>query len=139
MHNRDLAGDYLRRAVVRIRALDVLYDGESWADVVRESQEVVELTLKGLLRRCGIDPPRVHDVSDVLIAEQARLPNELLPRIDDMTRVSRRLRRDRELAFYGAEDLTPGGFYAYADADAARADAVMLVELIAPHVLAPSD
>ena len=137
MHNSDLASDYLRRAVVRIRALDVLYDGESWADVVRESQEVVELTLKGLLRSCGIDPPRMHDVSDVLLAEQACIQRELQPHVDDMTRISRRLRRDRELAFYGAEDLTPGGFYASADADAARADAVKLVGLIAPHVLAP--
>jgi HEPN domain-containing protein len=41
-------------------------DGERSADVVGESQEIVELALKGLLRSCGIDPPRIHDVSDVL-------------------------------------------------------------------------
>ena len=69
MRNVDLAGDYVKRAQARLRALDVLYDAASWADVVRESQEVVELTLKGLLRSCGIDPPRLHDVSDVLLAE----------------------------------------------------------------------
>jgi HEPN domain-containing protein len=44
-------------------------DGERSADVVGESQEIVELALKGLLRSCGIDPPRIHDVSDVLVAE----------------------------------------------------------------------
>ena len=57
MKNTGLARDYLRRARIRVTALDVLFDGESWADVVRESQEVVELALKGLLRSCGIDPP----------------------------------------------------------------------------------
>ncbi|MGD8330784.1 MAG: hypothetical protein PVJ49_15245 [Acidobacteriota bacterium] len=30
---------------------------QSWAGVVRESQENVELTLRGPLRSCGIDPP----------------------------------------------------------------------------------
>ncbi|MEZ5284862.1 MAG: HEPN domain-containing protein [Vicinamibacterales bacterium] len=56
-----------------LRALDVLYDCGSWADVVK-SQEVVELALKGLLRACGVEPPRVHDVADVLEAERERLP-----------------------------------------------------------------
>jgi hypothetical protein len=134
MQNRDLARDYLRRSEVRLRALTVLYDGGSWADVVRESQEIVELTLKGLLRSCGVSPPRVHDVSDVLLAERERLPRELAGQVERMVSVSRRLRRDRELAFYGAEDLTPSGFYTEDDARAARTDAEELVGLIAPHV-----
>jgi HEPN domain-containing protein len=134
MQNRDLARDYLRRSEVRVRALAVLYDAESWADVVRESQEIVELALKGLLRSCGVSPPRVHDVSDVLLAERERLPQDAVAQLDRMVRVSRRLRRDRELAFYGAEDLTPSGFYTEEDARAARRDAADLVGLIAPLV-----
>lgn len=39
--------------------------------LLRESQEVVELALKGLLRAHGVEPPRIHDVADVLLAEQA--------------------------------------------------------------------
>lgn len=132
MRNPDLALDYIRRARVRLRALDVLFDGESWADVVRESQEVVELTLKALLRACGVDPPRVSDVSDVLLAERDRLPPEL--EVGTLVDASRRLRRDRELAFYGAEDLTPSGFYSRADAEDARASAVRVVEVVEPHV-----
>ena len=46
MRNVDLARDYIHRAEIRLMALDVLFDHESWADVVRESQEIVELTLK---------------------------------------------------------------------------------------------
>lgn len=134
MQNLDLARDYLRRSEVRLRALAVLYDAESWADVVRESQEIVELALKGLLRSCGVSPPRVHDVSDVLLAERERLPPEAAAHLDRMVSVSRRLRRDRELAFYGAEDLTPSGFYTEEDARAARTDAEHLVGLIEPLV-----
>jgi HEPN domain-containing protein len=62
MRNIDLARDYIDRAAVRLRALNVLFDGEWWADVAPEAQEVVQLSLKALLRACGIDPPRAHDV-----------------------------------------------------------------------------
>ena len=86
MRNRTLAADHVRRADARLKALDALYEAESWADVVRESQEVVELALKGLLRTVGIDPPRVHDVADVLEAERSRLPAELAGDIDRLGR-----------------------------------------------------
>jgi HEPN domain-containing protein len=135
MHNPDLARDYVGRARVRLRALDVLYDAESWADVVREAQEVVELALKGLLRAIGIEPPRSHDVSDILLAERERLPQSVARHIDELAETSRQLRRDRELAFYGAEDLTPGGFYSRDDAKSARARARDVVAVIAPQVL----
>jgi len=130
----ELARDHLRRAQARLLALDVLFEAESWADVVRESQEAVELTLKGLLRWIGVEPPRVHDVSPVLEAERDRLPPALLAELATLTGASRRLRRDRELAFYGADDLTPSGFYGREDAEAARAAARTTVELVAPHV-----
>lgn len=135
MRNPDLARDYVRRAAIRLKALDVLFGAESWADVVRESQEVAELALKGLLRAHGVAPPRVHDVSDVLEAERQRLPEALGPEIPALVQASRELRRDLELAFYGAEDLTPSGFYERADAERARASARATVETVRPYVL----
>jgi hypothetical protein len=134
MRNQTLAVDHVRRAEARLRALDVLYDAESWADVVRESQECVELALKGLLRAVGVDPPRVHDVADVLHAERKRLPAPVAKNLDGLLEASRSLRRDRELAFYGAEDLTPSDFYRKADAVAARDAARFVVERVRPHV-----
>ena len=134
MHNRTLAPDHVRRAQARLRALDVLYEARSWADVVRESQEVVELALKGLLRAVGVDPPRVHDVADVLLAERSRLPEGVAGVLDRLVEASRSLRRDRELAFYGAEDLTPSDFYGQADADQARQSARLVVDAVRPHV-----
>ncbi len=44
------------------------------------------------------------------------------------------LQRDRELAFYGAEDLTPSGFYSREDAEEARAGARRTVERVRPHI-----
>ena len=130
MRNRTLAADHVRRAEARLKALDVLYEAESWADVVRESQEVVELALKGLLRAVGIDPPRVHDVADVLEAERSRLPAALSGDLDRLAAASRGLRRDRELAFLGAEDVIPSDFYREPDADEARDDARFVVQRI---------
>lgn len=138
MRNRDLAADHLRRAEARLRALDVLYESRSWADVVRESQEVVELTLKGLLRNCGVEPPRIHDVADVLLAERDRLPHAMAPHVERLAGISRALRRDRELAFYGAEDLTPSSFYREADAVIARDSARDVVAVVRPHVADPA-
>ena len=139
MRNRTLAADHVRRADARLKALDALYEAESWADVVRESQEVVELALKGLLRTVGIDPPRVHDVADVLEAERSRLPAELAGDIDRLAAISRGLRRDRELAFLGAEDLVPSDFYKEPDAADARDNARFVVERVRPLLEAPNE
>jgi HEPN domain-containing protein len=63
------------------------------------SREIVELALKGLLRSCAVDAPRIHDVSDVLVAELER-----------PTSTSRDLRRDRASFFLktAAEVLRKG-------------------------------
>jgi HEPN domain-containing protein len=134
VRNQDLARDYVTRAAGRLRALDVLYEDGHWADVVRESQEVVELALKALLRSHGVDPPRLHDVSDVLVAERDRLPAAVTAELETLIGISRALRRDRELAFYGAEDLTPSGFYSRDDARKAREGARFTVTVVRPHV-----
>jgi HEPN domain-containing protein len=135
MRNTELAADYVRRADVRLRALDVLFEAESWADVVRESQEALELALTGLLRACGVEPPRIHDVADVLLAERERLPEPARAEVERLAALSRDLRRDRELAFYGAEDLTPSRFYRKPDATHAREAARLAVRLVKPAVL----
>lgn len=135
MRNPELALDYVRRAAVRLRALDVLFDAACWADVVRESQEVVELALKGLLRAYGVAPPRIHDMSAVLSAERERLPPGIQAQVERLAAISKDLRRDRELAFYGTEDLTPSSFYAEADAIRARDGARFTVATVEPAVL----
>ena len=126
MQNKDLAQDYLKRAEIRLKAVDLLLSYQSYADVVRESQEIVELALKALLRQSGIEPPRIHDVSAILLAEKANIAGNLTS-IDRLAKISKSMRRDRELAFYGSEDLTPSQFYAEEDATSAREDAGFVV------------
>lgn len=116
MKNRGLAEDYFLRAGHRLAALDVLMQRQSFADVVREAQEIVELCLKALLRKVGVEVPRIHDVSDILKEESRKLPRELQPMVEQMAAISKMMRRDRELSFYGTEDLTPSEFYEEPDA-----------------------
>ena len=44
-------------------------------------------------------------------------------------------RDDRELAFYGAEDLTPSGFYSRSDAERAREGARRTVAVVVPTLM----
>ena len=116
LHNKDLTKDYLKRCEARLKAIQVLMNEQSYADVVRESQECIELALKALLRSVGVIPPRTHDVSKLLLDEKDRFQGSLKKNVDKFAKISKDLRRDRELAFYGSEDLTPSDFYSKEDA-----------------------
>ncbi|MCX6126482.1 MAG: HEPN domain-containing protein [Proteobacteria bacterium] len=132
MKNQDLAKDYIKRAEIRLSAIEVLLKMESWADVVREAQESIELALKALLRHFGIEFPRIHDVSQILVAEKDRLPKSL--DIERLAAISKDLRRDREISFYGSEDLTPSDFYDIKDAQKALDGARYTVLSVKPHI-----
>ncbi|NDG84202.1 MAG: HEPN domain-containing protein [Proteobacteria bacterium] len=134
MKNKTLANDYLVRSRSRLKAIESLYEDHNWADVVRESQEVVELTLKAALRHSNIDPPRTHDVSQVLRENESLLPPLVRQHLEEISKISKTLRKDRELSFYGSEDLTPSEFYEKADADQAKGWAAFVVGIVVKSV-----
>lgn len=111
MTNFDLSRDYLNRCRARLGAIDYLLSQDSFADVVRETQEAVELMLKGVLRHCQIDPPHWHDVSSILEEEKAVLPPGIAAELERIQKLSKTLRKERELAFYGDDDFIPGREY----------------------------
>ena len=63
MTSIELAKSYLIKAEKRFKILKILFKEEDYSDVIRESQEIVELCLKGMLRSVGIEPPKFHDAS----------------------------------------------------------------------------
>ncbi len=135
MKNKTLHLDYIKRSENRLAALDVLFERESWPDVVRESQEIVELSLKALLRAFGIEVPRIHDVGDILESQRSLLNKSSKAELAKMADISSQLRRDRELAFYGSEDLTPSEFYKKKHAEEARKNAQWVVVQVKKAVL----
>ncbi len=116
MNSRSLAQDYLRRARSRRKALEGYLQDQDYADVVREAQETVELSLRAILRMVGIEPPKVHDVAALLREYEDRLPG--VP-VAELARTSTQLRKERELAFYGDLDFLPTEQYTQADAEQA--------------------
>ena len=130
MKNRSLIEDYLLRSQHRLAAVELLYERKSWADVVREAQEVVELALKALLKHFNIEIPRIHDVSQILKDNEPLFSPTLKKHITRLSEISRDMRRDRELSFYGSEDLTPSEFYKESDAKKAKEDATWLVQIV---------
>jgi hypothetical protein len=57
------------------------------------------------------------------VREAERLPPSVRPEVNRMADISKALRKDREIAFYGSEDLIPSEFYTRADAEQAFEDA----------------
>lgn len=68
-----LIKDYLQRAQTRIEMLDFLRSKADYADAVREAQEVVG-SPQGLFHGCGLEVPRVHEVSKFIEQNQDLFP-----------------------------------------------------------------
>lgn len=95
--------------------------------MVREAQEIVELALKGILRQIGIEPPKVHDVGDLIVEYRHMLPSDVRDKAELLSEISRWLRKEREFAFYGEVDFVPSLEYSLEDAEKAILDANTVV------------
>jgi HEPN domain-containing protein len=127
--SQSLARSYLVKAQKRLKALAVLWDEGAHSDVVREAQELVELALKGMLRAVGIEPPKFHDVGGLLLEHEAKFSPEARARLPRAAAISKRLRRERELAFCGDIDFIPTEEYSAADGARAYEEAAWIVVL----------
>ena len=119
MTNITLAQSYLIKATKRLKILDVLLAEKDYSDVVREAQEIVELAQKAMLRHVGIEPPKWHDVGKILLAHADRFPEEIRKHLAELAQISRWLRKERELSFYGDIDFIPTEEYTIEDANEA--------------------
>ena len=129
MTSLTLARSYLLKAKKRLRVLDVLLAEEAYSDVIREAQELVELALKGLLRQVGIDPPKQHDVGPLVVEFGDRFPAAVAPSAARLASISKWLRKERELPFYGDVDFIPTAEYSREDAERALDDARFTVAM----------
>ncbi len=116
MTNLSLAQSYLKKASDRLEILDLLLRKGAYSDVVREAQELVELALKGMLRAVGIEPPKFHDVGGLLLEHPDKYAADIVPALERLAAVSKKLRKERELAFYGDIDFIPTEEYGPDDA-----------------------
>ncbi len=113
-----MARSYLLQAGQILREAEDLNRRGVWNLVVRRCQEVVELSLKAALRNVGIETAKVHDVGSLLRANQGKFPASFRRDIGRLGAISRRLRMERELSFYGDEETqtAPQDLYGRRDA-----------------------
>jgi hypothetical protein len=129
MTNTDLVRSYIWKAETRIDGLEALFKRGNYSDVVREAQETVELALKGMLRAVGVEPPKFHDVGGLVLDHRDRFAEDVSRELTRAAEISKRLRKERELAFYGDIDFIPTEEYTVDDARLALSDAKWIVEL----------
>ncbi len=122
MTNITLAKSYFIKATKRFKILGVLLKEKAYSDVIREAQEIVELALKGMLRQAGIEPPKWHDVGYLLLENRKMFGNIKLQSLKRLAKISKTLRRERELSFYGDVDFIPTEEYSLKDAKNAIRD-----------------
>ncbi|MEM2592965.1 MAG: HEPN domain-containing protein [Thermofilaceae archaeon] len=126
-----IAKSYLRQAEARLKdAKDALAEG-NYPYAVRLSQECVELSLKAVLKAVGIDYPKVHDVSDILLDIKERFPAWFKAEIEFLRESSKILAKKREISLYGGEEafLAPEDVISREDADDAVKRAIITHEL----------
>jgi HEPN domain-containing protein len=131
MTSSRIARDNLEQAQARRIAVGALFTARAYPGVVRESQDVVELILKGALRFVGIEPPKRHDVHDVVGRFIDRFPDEWRHAIGNLGEALTQLAQDRAPAFYGneAEDIPASDLFGEADARRAMAIADRLLDM----------
>lgn len=131
MNNIEMARSYLRQAEERIKHAEEALKWGNYAFTIRQSQEAVELALKGALRLMAIEPPKWHDVGPVIKRHKNLFPEWFRARIDEIASISRRLRREREPSMYGDEETgtPPDQLYSLMDAEEAFLSAKTILEL----------
>jgi HEPN domain-containing protein len=98
-----MAQDLLARAGRCLREARAACDEGDYALCVRRAQEAIELAIKGLLRLVGIEFPREHDVSDVLVGSAGRFPEPWREVLPELARRMREITPKRGPAMYGLE------------------------------------
>ena len=100
-----LAESYVRQAVARLKNAEEAYAGRNHPYAVLLSQECVELCLKAVLKAVGIEYPKIHDVSDVLVESKQRFPEWFQAEMNFLSESSKILVKKREPSLYGGEEV----------------------------------
>ncbi|MEM2902741.1 MAG: HEPN domain-containing protein [Candidatus Bathyarchaeia archaeon] len=101
MRSVEVSASMLEQAYSRLKSARTALKDRNYAYAVRSSQECVELSLKAALRLVGVEYPKKHDVSRVLIMNKERFPEWFT--VEKFAEISTALAEKREPAMYGDE------------------------------------
>jgi HEPN domain-containing protein len=104
MKNVDMAEAYASRAERCLWEAQAAMRHGDYPGVVRRAQECVELSLKSILRLYGVEYPREHDPSRVLLQLKHRFPEWFAVKLDEFGEISAELAKHRGPSVYGDEE-----------------------------------
>lgn len=115
----------LKDAEILYEEIQTMYDKERWNIVMRRAQEVVELSMKGILKMMGIEYPRVHNPAPLfvkLVREKGiELEKDMVGKVLVTSEV---LAKERAPSFYSEK------VYSKEDANKAKKGAKEILEWI---------
>ena len=125
MKNFESGDQLLRDAEIYYEELHSMYEKERWNIVIRRAQEVVELSLKGVLKMMGIEYPKVHNIAPLFVKlfqeKGIKLEKDM---VEKLLMTSEILAKERAPSFYGEK------VYSKEDADNAKKGAKDILEWI---------
>lgn len=123
-----MAASYLEQASARLRSTKRALKEGNYPYTVRQAQECIELSLKGILRLYGIEYPREHNVKEVLIQVADRFPAWFRRHVDKFAEISARMAAERGPSMYGDEEkgIPPSQLFGRDRAAAAVGEAEMV-------------
>lgn len=116
-----LARSYLERGRQRLLAAEGAQKRKAYPEVVRFSQECVEMSLKAALRCVGVEHPKSHDVGGFLTFNQNLFPEWFQGSLPDLARISSELSLQRAPSMYGLEIEGKGPGELFEEQDGVRA------------------
>ena len=125
MTNFENGRKLLKTANEYVEKMDLSYSKKSWNLVVRHAQEVVELSLKSLLKLMGVDYPKDHDVAGVFaetVKQRGLKVDEKF--LEEIKNISSWLTKQRAPAFYYEEEYTEE------QAERAKSDAEKVIDFV---------
>ena len=107
MNNTDLNGRLILEAQMIMEEAKRAFDSEAWNLAVRRSQEVVKLSLKGLLKLMGVESPKTHEVGDTFakICTEKKIAIES-GKLAEIQQISHQFAHDRAPALYMEKEYT---------------------------------
>lgn len=104
MNNKQRSDYYFNQAEEEYKLISYYLAKENWNMVIRKSQEVVELLLKGVLKYMNIEFPKEHDIGEyfekILIQRKIKFDKQAMNKIKI---ASKDLTSKRAPAYYGEE------------------------------------
>jgi len=102
MKNFESGDRLIKDAEIYYKEMKMAFEEKRWNIVIRRAQEVVELSLKGILKIACIDYPKVHNVAPLFVKfvkeKELEVDEKILEKIQN---ISQKLTKERAPAFYG--------------------------------------